>query len=60
MAIWSILLPFGIVCGLLVYYMNIWHTFSRFGMLYQKNLATLIESRFPREIIIPNQGDQIR
>jgi hypothetical protein len=41
-AIWSILWLFGIVCGLSVYFMCDYLVyFSRFGMLYQKNLATL-------------------
>jgi hypothetical protein len=35
MDIWYILWSFGIFCGRLVY-------FSRFGLLYQKNLATLL------------------
>jgi hypothetical protein len=36
MAIWSILRPFGIFCGRLLYFMVICKVyFSRFGMLYQ-------------------------
>jgi hypothetical protein len=34
MTIWSILLPFGIFFGRLVYFMVIWF-FSPFGMLYK-------------------------
>jgi hypothetical protein len=41
MAIWCILLPFGIFCGHLEYYIVVWYIFPRFGMLHQKNLATL-------------------
>jgi hypothetical protein len=40
MSIWSILLPFGIVCGLSVYFI-IFGRFFRFGVLHEKNLATL-------------------
>jgi hypothetical protein len=36
MTIWSILRPFGIVCGHLAYVMVIWYVFPRFGMLYQE------------------------
>jgi hypothetical protein len=35
MPIWSILNPFGIFCGHLVYFMAIWKK-SPFGMLYQE------------------------
>jgi hypothetical protein len=38
--VWSILLPFGIFCGHLVYFMVIWFIFYGFGTLYQENLAT--------------------
>jgi hypothetical protein len=48
MAIWSILLPFGIVCGHLVYFVAIWYILRSFGMIFpilvsctKKNLATL-------------------
>jgi hypothetical protein len=36
MAIWYILLLFGIFYGYLVYFMVIWYIFPRFGMLYQE------------------------
>jgi hypothetical protein len=36
MVIWSILRPFGIFCGHLVYFIVIWYIFPRFGMLYQE------------------------
>jgi hypothetical protein len=36
MAIWSILQPFGIFCGNVVYFMVIWYTFPHFGMLSQE------------------------
>jgi hypothetical protein len=36
-----ILRPFGILFGHLVCFAAIWYVFPRFGMLYQKNLATL-------------------
>jgi hypothetical protein len=36
MAIWSILLPFGIFSGPLVYFIVIWNISSRFGILYQE------------------------
>jgi hypothetical protein len=34
MAIWSILRPFGIFCGYLVYFMVICYIFPRYGMRY--------------------------
>jgi hypothetical protein len=34
--IWSILKPYGICCGHLVFLVVICYTFSRFGMLYQE------------------------
>jgi hypothetical protein len=37
-----LLRPFGTFCGYLVYCMVIWYSFSRFGLFYQENLATLI------------------
>jgi N-acetylneuraminic acid mutarotase len=41
MSIWSILRTFGIFCG---HYYILWSFdyFSRFGMLYKKNMATLV------------------
>jgi hypothetical protein len=36
MASWSILLPFGTVCGLLIYFAIYLVYFSGFGMLYQE------------------------
>jgi hypothetical protein len=36
MAIWSILRPFGVLCGHLVFFMVIWYILPRFGMLYQE------------------------
>jgi positive regulator of sigma E activity len=41
-AIWCILRLFGIFCGYLFYFVVIWYIFPRFGMLYQKNLATRV------------------
>jgi hypothetical protein len=41
LTIWYILWPFGTFNGYLEY-------LTRFGMLYQENLATLDESRFER------------
>jgi hypothetical protein len=41
MAIWSKLLPFRIFHGHLVYFVFVLVYMSRFGMLYQENLATL-------------------
>jgi hypothetical protein len=35
-AIWYILWPFGIFCGLLVYFVVIWYIFHHFGKLYQE------------------------
>jgi hypothetical protein len=32
---WSILQPWEIFYGLLIYFVVIWHIFPRFGMLYQ-------------------------
>jgi hypothetical protein len=46
MAIWSILRPFGIFCSHQVYFMGYLVNFSRFGILYQKNLATLVYEQF--------------
>jgi hypothetical protein len=42
MAIWSIVRPFGIFYGHLVYFPPSWYIFSRFDMLYKENLATLL------------------
>jgi hypothetical protein len=53
-AIWTILRPFGIFCGILEYFMVIWYILWQFGIFYghfgmffpvllcctQKNLAT--------------------
>jgi hypothetical protein len=36
MAIGSILRPLGIICGHMVYFMVIWYSFPRFGMLHQE------------------------
>jgi hypothetical protein len=36
MVIWSILRPFGLFCGHLVYFVAIWSIFSRFGMLFKE------------------------
>jgi hypothetical protein len=44
MDILSILLPFGIIHGHVVYFVVILVYFCRFGMLYQKNLAALLPS----------------
>jgi hypothetical protein len=41
MAIWSKLLPFRIFHGHLVYFVFVLVYMSRFGMLYQENMATL-------------------
>jgi hypothetical protein len=41
MDIWSILRPFGLFNGHLVYFLVIWYIFPRMGKLYQENLATL-------------------
>jgi uncharacterized Tic20 family protein len=40
-AIWSILLPFGIFCGHLVHDTVVWHIFSRFGKLNQEKSGNL-------------------
>jgi hypothetical protein len=40
MAILNIWRPFGIFYGYLVYFVGIRYIFSRFGILYQDNLAT--------------------
>jgi hypothetical protein len=34
--LWSVLRPFGIFNGHLVYFGFVWYIFSRFGMLYQE------------------------
>jgi hypothetical protein len=39
--IWSILRPLQIFYGHMVYFVVIWYISPRFGILYQKNLATL-------------------
>jgi hypothetical protein len=36
MTIGSYLQPFGRFCGHLIYFMVIWHIFSRIGMLYKE------------------------
>jgi hypothetical protein len=48
-AIWSILRPFGIFCGHLVYFVAIWYILWLFGIFFpvlvcftNKNLATLV------------------
>jgi hypothetical protein len=48
MAVLSVLRPNGIFCGHLVHFVVIWYIISPFGMLYRKNLATLIESTFSK------------
>jgi hypothetical protein len=45
MDIRSILRPIGIFYGLWVYFVAIWYIFTHFGMLYQENLATLLETK---------------
>jgi hypothetical protein len=42
MAVWSILQPFGIFCGHLVYFMVIWYIFPVLVCCAKKNLATLL------------------
>jgi hypothetical protein len=42
MAIWSILRPFGIINGDLVYFMFIWYILHILVCCTKKNLATLI------------------
>jgi hypothetical protein len=36
----------GNVCGHLVYFVLIWYIFPRFGILYQENLANLLQKLF--------------
>jgi hypothetical protein len=38
MGICYILWPFDIFCGYLLYFVIIWHIFSRFGTLYKENI----------------------
>jgi hypothetical protein len=45
MAIWSILLQFGILCGHMVYFMVLWYIFPVLVYYTKKNLATLLISR---------------
>jgi hypothetical protein len=40
-AFWSILQPFGLFCDDLVYFMDIWYQFTRFGILYQEKSGNL-------------------
>jgi hypothetical protein len=47
---WSILRPFDIFYGHLVYCMVIWYIFPRFGILYQKNLANQLLTGIVRAI----------
>jgi hypothetical protein len=47
---WYILWPFGIFCGHLVYFMVIWYNYPCFGMLCQKNLATLGVGRLGKSL----------
>jgi hypothetical protein len=32
-------MPFGMVCGLFVYFLNLLYIFSRFGMFYQEKFG---------------------
>jgi hypothetical protein len=43
-AVWSILRPFGICCGHLVYSLVIWYTFPVLVYCTNKNLATVVGS----------------
>jgi hypothetical protein len=45
MIIWSISRPFGIFYRRLVCFPPFWYIFTRFGMFYQENLATLHPAR---------------
>jgi hypothetical protein len=45
MDFWSILHPFDIFYGRLVYFVVIWYILWTFGILYQENLATLLISK---------------
>jgi uncharacterized membrane protein YesL len=47
MAIWSILLPFSIFCGHLLYFVVIWYIFPVLVCYTNKNLATLEEEFVP-------------
>jgi hypothetical protein len=42
LASWSILLPFGIFCGKLVYFMVIWYIFPVLVCCTKTNMATLL------------------
>jgi hypothetical protein len=44
MAIWNSLRPFGIVYDHLVHFVLIWYIFSGFGIMYRKNLASLVRT----------------
>jgi hypothetical protein len=61
MAIWNILLPFGIICCHLVYFVAIWYIllqfgifndslacFPRFGVLYQEKSGNPVS--FPKSV----------
>jgi hypothetical protein len=45
MTIWNILLPFGIIYGLLVKFVIIWYIFPILHVWTMKNLATLVMTR---------------
>jgi hypothetical protein len=56
MAILSILWPFGIFCGHLVYFMVIWNIFSQFGMLYQEKSGNPAQNSYLVRNILAYRG----
>jgi hypothetical protein len=48
MAIWTILRKFGISDDHLVHFVFIWHIYSGFGIITEKNLATLLKGNHLR------------
>jgi hypothetical protein len=51
---------FGIFYGYWVYSMVIWYIFYRFGMLNQKNLATLTQPLNAARLLMPHGGHHHR
>jgi uncharacterized Tic20 family protein len=51
-AVWSILRPFGIFCGHLVYFMVSWYDFPVLVYCTKKNLATLLRTYALKSLIL--------
>jgi hypothetical protein len=58
MAFWSILRPFGLLCGHLVLFYGYWVHFSRFGMFYQEKSGNPVQATHERDTTGPNKCQQ--